>query len=134
MVNNLFLNLLKKLILTIMEKNIIGIFSIPILIFGVFLVSYLLTNLLSDFLTDFFLKINIYSKNDIFYEIGNFCFMLFFSFMLLAIVNILIYKRIYQNKIIFTISSILYSYLSINFLTVFICDYKEIPYPFWTFH
>ena len=54
--------------------------------------------------------------------------------MLLAIVNILIYKRIYQNKIIFTISSILYSYLSINFLTVFICDYKEIPYPFWTFH
>lgn len=126
--------MLKKLILTIMEKNIIGIFSIPILIFGVFLVSYLLTNLLSDFLTDFFLKINIYSKNDIFYEIGNFCFMLFFSFMLLAIVNILIYKRIYQNKIIFTISSILYSYLSINFLTVFICDYKEIPYPFWTFH
>ncbi len=114
-----------------MKKNIIGICSIPILVLFGGLIAYILQLLFSSLLTGVMKLIKIYTKHHIFYDIANFTLILSIVFICIQLINIKLYKNIRFNKWIFILSTILYSYISVNFLLIFIFYCLSYPIPSW---
>ena len=113
------------------KKNIIGICSIPILVMVGWLIAYILQLLFSSLLTDLMKFIKIYTTYHIFYNIANFTLILAIVFIGIQRLNIKLYRKIRFNKWIFNLSTILYSYICVNFLLVFIFYCLSYPFPNW---